>query len=172
MNIIISLIHQQAMSPDSMTSLIEVSSLLLRPTTKRETRERKSVRMKRKSVRMRRRDLRVPLSLSLYLPISFTLHPSLCARRLPQRRLSLPQKAKQNKPPENLYNSQNVRQTRDPRETSHHSPKCRRLPHPGSPTQSAGSNNRAATGPSQEGHSQTLTLFEQLLSKTALRRWT
>ena len=104
MNIIISLILQKVMSPDSMTSLIEVNSLLLRPrpTTKRETRERKVGEddQKKKSVRMRRRDLKVPPSLLFYLPISFTLYPPLCARRLPQRRLSLPPKVKQNKPPE------------------------------------------------------------------------
>ena len=92
------------MSLDSMTSLIEVNSLLLkpRPTTKRETREKKvgGDDQKKKSVRMRRRDLRIPPSLLFYLSISFTLHLPLYARQLPQKKLSLPPKAKQNKPPE------------------------------------------------------------------------
>ena len=41
---------------------------------------------------------------------------------------------------------------------------------PGSPTPSAGSNSRAAIGPSLEGHSQIWNQFEQLSSKMDLRQ--
>lgn len=43
---------------------------------------------------------------------------------------------------------------------------------PGSLIPSVGFNNKAVIGPSQEGHSQTWTLYKQLLLKIVLRRQT
>lgn len=166
MNHVTSLIYRQVMSPDSMTSqVIEVSRP--RPPIKQSYAHSENGR---KVGEMNQR----------YKPKSSTFSSTT----LPSCALQKRQKQPQKKTPTSAKESKTTTHKRAIRATS--IPRCQtdlrpkrslssysrmqKTTPPGSPTKSAGSNNRAATGPLQEGHNQIWTLFEQPLSKTGLRR--